>query len=70
MWEHWGWVKFFFSPHFFSISSQVTSSPLSFQFFLSLYGHKLPVLCMDIAFVSKMEAVYRSPGESLERFMV
>lgn len=27
------------------------------QFFLSLYGHKLPVLCMDICYVSIVRAV-------------
>ncbi len=29
-------------------------SEMRFQFFLSLYGHSLPVLCLDISFDSKL----------------
>lgn len=35
------------------------SFPFSSQFFLSLYGHKLPVLCMDISYVSMMSMCWK-----------
>lgn len=41
--------------HSLSIQFSFLTKPPSlfrFQFFLSLYGHKLPVLCLDIAHVS------------------
>lgn len=38
-----------------SVCIITTCLPLLPQFFLSLYGHKLPVLCLDISHVSVLE---------------
>lgn len=46
------WIPLRYNVIFLSNFAFIIKFPL--QFFVSLYGHKLPVLCMDISYDSKI----------------